>query len=418
MRKGFILISFILFSSGLFGQQFLPEYIPYDTVQKMTLLTKAHFNYQTSSIPNYFASYFLNGGKITQEHKDNVSNGLRMSNTAGAEQVFSLRFTDFSSHPFKDSTFGFYLNIEHHDHIGINYSKSLFDLVFYGNGPYTGETVDIVPANFTRSTFQKFGFGVTEVNTGSSFGISVVKGQSFSMMDFSKGNFLTDDSTANISFDYAANIARSDTNKTKWSAFNGIGMSIDFAWNFKVGQDSILPDYLNFQLRVQNAGFLVWNDASLSYTADTTIGYNGFSVNNILKPEEGLITGSTSVKDTLNINFVKKKYTAFLPADFLLGNYINPLKGYWLKPLYGVRYKLMEGYKVMPYIGACLRVAKRTHVQISGAYGGFGGFRVGLRFETQLGKRLHFVLGSSHVDGLYSGNAYGKDGYLALWVRF
>jgi len=411
-----IFLLFILF--GARAQNFLPEYVKYDTVQKMTLRTAAHFNYQSSSIPNYFSSYFLNGGKISATDKDNVSGGLKNSNAVGAEEVFSIRFTDFSSHPFGDKLWGYYLNVEHQDHIAMNFSKNLYDLVFYGNAPYVGETLNLVPANFSRYTFQKFGFGLIESTTGSSFGVSVVKGQSFSFMDFSKGDFFTDDSTANISFDYAANIARSDTNKTKWSSFNGIGLSIDFAWNFKIGRDSILPDLLNLQLRVQNAGFISWNNSSLNYTADTTVNYNGFSVNNILKPEQGLITGSTDLKDSLNIDFKKKKFTNFLPADFLLGNYINPLKGYWLKPMYGVRYKLMEGYKLMPYLGACMRVAKRTNVQLSGSYGGFGGFRVGLRFETQFGKRIHFIVGSSHVDGLYSKNAYGKDGFVALWVRF
>lgn len=418
MRTSFLAISIFLFSTVLFGQNYLPEYIKYDTVQKMTLHTGAHFNFQSSAIPNYFSSYFLNGGLISKSDKDNVSQGLKKSNSIGAEQAFSMRFTDFSTHPFKDTAWGYYLNIEHQDHIGLNFNKSLYDLVFYGNGPYTGTTIDLTPANFARYTFQKFGFGLTESTTGSWFGVSVVKGQSFSMMDCSRANFLTDDSTANISFDYAANISRSDTNKTNLSAFNGIGLSIDFAWNFKIGHDSIYPDFLNFQFRVQNAGFVSWNGSSLNYAADTTIQYNGFSVNNILKPEDALLTGSTSVKDSLNINYEKKKYVSLLPADFLLGNYINPLKGYWVKPLYGIRYKLMEGYKPMPYLGACLRVAKRTHVQLSGSYGGWGGFRVGLRFETQIGKKIHFIIGSSHVDGLYSKNAFGKDGYVALWVRF
>ncbi|HYG51212.1 MAG TPA: hypothetical protein VD905_09935 [Flavobacteriales bacterium] len=403
---------------SLQGQQFLPEYVQYDTVKKMTLRTAAHFNYQTSTIPNYFLNYFLNGGTISQGDKDNVSAGLKNTNSIGTEQFFSVRFTDFSGHPFKDSTLGYYLNVEHQDHIAANFNKTLFDLVFYGNGPYAGQTLNLANANFARYTFQKFGFGITEVTSGSSFGISVVKGQSFATMNLTKGNFLTDDSTANISFEYAADISRSDTLKTKLDAFNGVGMSIDLNWNFKLGRDTVLPDLLNFQLQVHNAGFIVWNQSTLNYTADSVAQYNGFEVNNVLRPEEGLITGNTDLKDTLNIRYEKKKRQSLLPADFLLGNYVNPLKGYWLKPLYGVRYKLMEGYKFMPYAGASIRVTKKSFLQVTGSYGGFGGFRAGVRYQAQLGKKMHVVIGSSHVDGLYSPNGFGKDGYAALWFRF
>lgn len=416
--KKILAIVFVCGSFSLNAQNFLPEYVQYDTVQKMTLRTAAHFNYQTSAIPNYFMNYFLNGGQISQAHKDNVSNGLKNSNSVGAEQVFSIRFTDFSGHPFKDSMLGYYLNIEHHDHIAANFNKTLFDLVFYGNGPYAGQTLNLAQANFARYTFQKFGFGITEASTGSSFGVSVVKGQSFSTMNLTKGDFLTDDSTANIRFDYTADLSRSDTLKTKFNAFNGVGMSIDLNWNFKLGRDSILPDLLNFQLQVHNAGFIAWNEATLNYLADTNVQYNGFTVDNITRPEEGLITGSTNLKDTLNIRYEKRKRQSFLPADFLFGNYVNPLKGYWLKPLFGVRYKLMEGYTVMPYLGASIKVSKKSFLQVHGSYGGFGGFRVGVRYQAQLGKRLHVVLGSSHIDGLYSPNGFGKDGYVALWVRF
>jgi hypothetical protein len=418
MKKNLLAILFISFSCILQAQNFLPEFIQYDTVQKMTLRTAAHFNYQTSSIPNYFANYFLNGGQITQADKDNVSNGLKNSNSLGAEEVFSLRFTDFSGHPFKDSTFGYYFNIEHQDHIAANFNKSLFDLVFYGNGPYAGQTLNLAQANFARYTFQKFGFGITEATTGSSFGVSLVKGQSFSTMNLTKGNFLTNDSTANINFDYAADLSRSDTLKTKFSSFNGVGLSIDLTWNFKLLRDTVLPDLLNFQLQVHNAGFISWNQSTLNYAADSSIQYNGFSVNNVAHPEEGLLTGNTNLKDTLNIHYEKKKHQTLLPADFLFGNYVNPFKGFWLKPLYGVRYKLMEGYKVMPYLGASIKVSKKSFLQLSGSYGGFGGFRLGLRYQAQLGKHINFVIGSSHVDGLYSQNSFGKDGYVALWVRF
>ena len=72
---------FLLHLTGItVAQNYLPEFVKYDTVQKMTLRTAAHFNYHTSAIPNSFSSYFINGGLISTTDKDNVSQGLKKSN--------------------------------------------------------------------------------------------------------------------------------------------------------------------------------------------------------------------------------------------------------------------------------------------------------------------------------------------------
>lgn len=419
MKKLVCLIAFFVAVMRLDAQSYIPEQYVQDTSIKMSLRTNYQFNYHTSSIPNYYSNFFLRGGYIDKETKDKVSNGLATTNRAGAEQQFSIRFTDFSSHPFKkDTSWGYYLNLEHQDHIGLNFSKNVFDLVFYGNGPFAGDVMNLVPFNFSRMTFQKFGFGLTDAVSGTSIGISLVKGQRFSHLNFNQADFYTDDSTGNISFDYSLEYSQSDTAKTRYTAFNGAGLSVDLNWNFKICNDSILPFFSQWQLRVNNAGFIIWNMATLNYEADSIVAFNGFSVDNILKPQDALLTGSTDLKDTINIRYVNKKFNALLPADVVLGNTVNPFTGYWIKPLVGGRYKLMEGYKPMAYAGAVIRLAKRTYIQANVSYGGFGGFRTGLKFQTMFGKRLNFMVGSSHVDGLYSSRAFGKDGYLALWLNF
>jgi hypothetical protein len=368
-------------------------------------------------LPNSFVSYFLNGGHISNDTKNQVSQDLHNKNTAGFEQVFGVRFVDFSAHPFKDPNLGYYLNIEHQDHLAVSFGRDAFNLAFYGNGPYTGQTLQLAPLDFTRITYQKIGFGVVDGQSGSYAGISLVKGQNFTQVKFTKADFYTDDSTANIRFDYNTEVSRSDTNKTSWSAFNGIGLAVDLCWNFGLWRDSILPDLNKWQLKLQNAGFVTWNNSSLYYSADSSIQYNGFSMENILKPDESLFTGNVNVNDTLKIKYKQKKYFSLLPADVVLGNVVNPYKGYWLKPLVGVRYKLMEGYTLMPYAGAVLRINKKMNVQATVSYGGFGGFRAGLKYQATIGKRVGLCIGTSGLDGLYSSNRFGKDGYFALLIR-
>lgn len=418
MKKFYLSFVICIFARVVTAQQFLPEYYSRtDTSMKMELRLNYHLSYHNSSLPNYFASYFLRGGYISEDIKNQVSQKLNNQNAAGFEQVFGLRFVDFSTHPFKDTNFGYYLNVEHQDHMAINFSRDAFNLAFYGNGPYTGQTLNLAPLDFTRMSFQKIGVGFIDGRNGSSAGISLVKGQAFSHVNFTQANFYTDDSTANINFDYAAEVSRSDTGKTSWSAFNGIGVGVDICWNFSILRDTILPDLGKWQFRLQNAGFITWNNASLYYGADSAISYNGFTVQNILKPDESLFTGNGDLSDTLKVKYQRKKYFSLLPADVVLGNVVNPYKGYWLKPLLGVRYKLMEGYKLMPYAGALLRINKKLNAQVTASYGGFGGFRVGLKVQGAIGKRVSFAIGSSGLDGIYSSNRFGKDGYLGLLVR-
>lgn len=419
MKKLCTSIIFLLFALVLPAQQFLPEYHRVqDTAMPMELRVGYHVSYQTSSLPNYFVSYFLKGGTISNDIKNNVSNGLKNNNTGGFEQVFGIRFTDFSTHPFKDKNLGYYLNIEHQDHLAANFSRDAFNLAFYGNGPYSGQTLNLAPVNYTQFKYQKIGVGFCDARTGSSAGISLVKGQTFSYVNFSKADFFTDDSTANISLDYSAEVSRSDTGKINWSAFNGAGVAVDLSWNFKIFRDTILPDLNHWQFRLQNAGFITWNNASLYYGGDSSIRYNGFSVDNILKPDAALFTGGNDLNDTLNIKYTRKKFFSLLPADVVLGNVVNPFTGRWLKPLVGVRYKLMEGYKLMPYLGAFVRISKNMNLQATGSYGGFGGFRFGLKYQAYFGKRVALSIGTSGLDGLVSSNRFGKDGYFAMQIRF
>lgn len=418
MKQFFLSLLFFVCVTAVSAQNFLPEYyVREDTSMKMELRLNYQLSYHTSTLPNYFVSYFLKGGFISDDTKANVASGLKQNNTAGFEQSGGIRFIDFSSHPFKDPNLGYYIDIQHQDHLSASFSRDAFNLAFYGNGPYTGQTLHLAPLDYTRTSFQKIGFGFIDGRSGSSAGISLVKGQTFNHVNFSQADFYTDDSTANINFDYAAEVSRSDTNKTSWSAFNGIGIAIDLCWNFKVLRDTILPSLGTWQIKLQNAGFVTWNSSSMYYGADSAIQYNGFTVNNILKPDESLFTGNTDLNDTLRIKYSRKKYFSLLPADFVLGNVVSPYKGYWLKPLLGVRYKLMEGYKLMPYLGALLRINRNMNIQAMASYGGFGGFRVGLKFQARMGKRVALALGSSGLDGLYSSNRFGKDGYFGLLIR-
>lgn len=401
-----------------FSQQYLPEYMQFDTTTSFLLKSNYEAGYHTSSVPNSFLSYFINGGFIDEEAKNKVSNKLDENNTIGAQQAFSLRLYDFKTHPFKDKDWAYYFNLEHQEHLSLNFTKTMFDLAFYGNGNYVGQELQLAPVNITHLKYQKIGFGLLEMTSGTSLGISLVKGQTLNYLDFSNAVLHTDDSTANIDFAYQTQIARSDSAKTNWTAFNGTGMAIDITWNFKFLSDSILPDLTRWQIKVNNAGFLVWNTATLNYQADSAIQYNGFQVNSLLQPDEALLNTNIDIKDTLNVNFEKKRFPVLLPMDVTLGNYVNPLSGFWLKPLVGFRYKLMEGYKPMFYAGASVKLAKRSFLQCVGSYGGFGGLRVNLRLQTILGKHLNLLVGSSSIDGAYSGARFAKDIYAGLWFRF
>ncbi len=418
MIKKTILYFILILSFSSKAQNYLPNMITTDTTRKMIVSADYHFTIQSQSIPNYYLNYFLNGGTIANEDKDKVTGGLKNLNNIGAEQIISLRFTDYSSHPFKDSTWGYFINVENQNILGATFGKSLFDLVFYGNGPYAGTKLDLSGLELTQLSFQKIGFGISDIKTGSSFGVSLVKGQNFNYARLSKGDFLTDDSTGNITFDYSADVARSNPDKTKFSAFNGAGVAVDFCWNLKILKDSTLPFFSRWQIKVNNAGFLNWNISSNVYRGDSTISYSGFSVGNILKPTDDLLGSGKNVADTLKLKYERKKYFTLLPVDINIGNLIDSRIGYWIKPLIGFRYKLITGYSPMGYAGCLLRTGKNSSLQITGSYGGWGGFRTGTKWQGKIGKYFNFLIGSSNVDGWLSKNRFGKDLFGGIWFTF
>lgn len=418
MRRIQIIFFILLVANHLSAQNFLPEVIRTDTSKPMIIRLNYGLSYHSQNLPNSFMNYFIQGGKISNDEKGEVSDGLKSSNSLGGEQIITARYMDFSSHPFKDKNWGFFINLEHHNHFGAVFSKNLFDLAFYGNGPYTGQHLDISGFEVNQLSFQKLGVGIADSRSGSEVSVSVVKGQQFSYGNFTKADFYTDDSTANITFEYSSTIARSNPDEKKFSAFNGAGVGVDFIWNFKVLRDTILPTFTRWQLRVMNAGFITWNSATQVHQKDSVVNYTGFEITSFFQPQEDLIGGNTTFQDTITPRYENKKFYSLLPVDVRLGNLVDPYTGKWIKPVFGFRYKLITGFKPMGYAGCIMRLNQSTNFQTIASYGGFGGLRVGIKLQGKFGKNFNYMIGSSSVDGLASSSRYGKDAYIGFWMRF
>ena len=407
-----------LFSSYSWSQNFVPMKFETDTAVDFFVRGGYEGYFLSDKVQNYFTRYFIKGGTISNEDKIAASSKLDEKNVIGAEQNMSLQVFDFTFQPFKEKEWGFLIQAGASLSVSSRFNKSLFDLVFFGNRDYAGQTLSLSEFELTQYTYQKLGAGIFSKKDLSYIVVSLVKGQEFQEFNLSQGDFYTDPGGALISFDYNASVTKSDTAKKGFNAFNGIGVCTDMVFNFKIGRDTILPAITNFQLRLEDMGFIKWNSNTLNYEKDSNIVYSGFEVNNFFDPGESFLSGETDINDTVQIRYKQSSYNTLLPATFTFGNVVDPFRGKWIKPLFGFRYKLFANYSPMGYLGVNARFHKYMFGNLTAVYGGYGGFRTGFQFTYQKAKHLHITAGSSNVVGWVSKNGYGKDVFVNLGYIF
>ena len=118
----------------------------------------------SSSVPQAFINKFIFPDFIDNELKDAASKKIKKINYFGAS--VSGNFNFLSSYKEKSAKkgsfygFGFGTNLE----ANLRFSDDLFNLTFYGNQPFTNQTLNLDKCNFNSLSYSYF-----EVSYGQSF---------------------------------------------------------------------------------------------------------------------------------------------------------------------------------------------------------------------------------------------------------
>ena len=190
------------------------------------------YSINSTVLSNEFYNFFIQGGYIDTEAKDRISGRLRTSNQLGGDVNFGIYYAQKI-----DSLFGkarhklnYFINISNRWHFDVRFSDDLFNLGFYGNKIFAGQTAELGDFNLNLLKYQQFELGLMNSNDSGKqygFGISFLKAEEHFYINSNRADLYTETTGEYVDLNMNLQINQSDTASRGLQAFNGWGLSTD-----------------------------------------------------------------------------------------------------------------------------------------------------------------------------------------------
>lgn len=399
-----ILSIFIAFASGISAQN---NFFLADTNANQ-IVVNSYGGVASNAIPQNFMNKFIFPGFIDKDLKDEASGKLKDENIFGGEFITDIN-TYFKPGSFTKNGFwgvGFGTNIEGN----LNFTKDLFNLIFYGNKPYAGQTLDL-----NNTSFEAIGYSHIDFTLGKSYkknqathnywiDLGVVLGHNFTSFNLPLASVYTEPNGSYVDVTIKdGEMAFSDTSST--SLINGFGGKLNLNYHYQSEKTTLL-------VQAKNIGGISWNSVT-SYDIDTTLRFEGIEVDDIFEFSDSVLNEVTTIDSLVNT----KKGRAFrmLPIDFNV-YYKKDLGKLAIDAI--ARYRIFTNYNPYVRVGAYYKLPIFTP-GVTVAYGGYGSLQVGLNTELNLAKKLKIVLGTNNILGaIVPNSSTALDAYLGMRLHF
>ena len=336
---------------------------------KHEVLLSGIANYQSSSMGKDISKSFFYGGYIDDAMKNTTSARQQLINRYGINVNTELSYRNHSSSLFKDSSKGLILQYGFYNFTGIQYSEDLFDLLFFGNSAFIGDTAFLSGSRFDSYTFQKVGFGWFNKYNKSSITFNAVGVQNVISGAIQQGAIYQSASLDTLHFEMDASYRQSSNNK-----FCGFGLALDADYRFHMPRGE--KERIYFQLLVRNLGVVCLPNAR-KYNVQSTIEYSSYTL-------DQLLNASTVFNDTeeavANLSDSSELGTNWrvLPALMQFSKLVDRDSERNFQGFYGARAYLASSFIPMVFAGLDVHPAKWCRIGIQGSYGGFSNLRWGM----------------------------------------
>ena len=388
---------FILFGvmcwSNLFSQLMLP------VQQDTTLLKRSNelvfsgvADYQSTSIRKDITKSFFYGGFIDDGMKGQTSARQQLINRFGVDLNSEIEYRSHNSNMFKDSTNGFLLKYGFYNFSAIEYTEDVFDLLFYGNSAFIGDTAFLTGSRFDSYSFQKIGLGWFDKYSKSSFTLNAIGVHNILSGRIENGSLYQSASIDSISLSLNAKYNQSNSN-----TFCGFGLAVDIDYRFDMPKNNDEKIYV--QLLMRNLG-VVCLPKVRSYSFKNNLNYASYSIDDLLNAStifndlEGTL-GSLSDSSSLRTDW------KLLPALFQFTKLVDRNSVRKIQGFYGARAYLSSSFMPMFFLGIDYKPVKWYRIGLQASYGGFSNLRWGMYSALKFNR---FSL------GLASENLFSKTG--------
>lgn len=309
----------------------------------------------------------------------------------------------------------FFASYNQRDMQNISASKQTYELLFYGNARFEGDTANLSNLMLQSFVYNQYTLGVKKtINTSKyqmQLGISLSFLQVVNNQDIATGGdtwlytapygeYL--DANYQLTFNSALNGA------PKFTQLNGEGVSGDFdlsVWN---------KDKWKLSFDISDIGTMFFNNNPVNYSASNFVHFQGITLPN-------LASFSSQTFDTLNIDSAvrselpkKTRNNYMLDVPFTINLiFSKPILHDRLVLNAGVQYYNVEGYHIYGYVKTNYFINPTTVISASAGVGGYSLFNLGFEF-AKTWKYFDLAIGSGNLIGLALPTLYNGSG---LYIR-
>ncbi len=413
MRGRFCVILFLCSVSAF--AQYNSEFLNFEQTGR-SISINGEYELGSNGLYNSFFNKFILGGYIDKNLKDKQVAHMKELNVLGANANYDI--TAFFG---KNTKFSYLIGIKDQQIFNASYTKDFYQLAFYGNKPYLGETKNFSGSSINSLRFQelKVGFIWHKIDTTAKIGasVSILKGQQLFYIKANQGSSLYTNATGTeLIFNSNFTMAVSDNSK-KISPliYQGIGASANIffetPYQSKLGKGSVLT------VNANNIGFLHWFDNSVQYSSDSSFTFSGYHVDNLLALKDSTLSAinkDTIIKNTTNAH--KQSFNVNIPTNLLIINKILFTDKFAFST--GFRYLFNSNFKPYFFMQGEYKFTKHFSTALLVGYGGYAKLGVGLTLVYNT-PAFYVKLGSNSLQGYISPkNTYGQGAFISIAKKF
>ena len=395
--------------------QYNSEFLNFNETGR-SISINSEYELGSNGLKNDLLNKFLYGGYIDNSTKENSNKNMKVHSVAGG--TFNYDVSVFFG---RNANYSFLISAKDQLIFNSSFTKDAYQLAFYGNKPYLGQSKNLGGTSFNYLHFQELKMGLIwhKVDSNAKIGasISLLKGyQSYNIQARKGSSLYTNNDGSELDLTTNFNMAISDTNKRRnFFDFSGIGASADIffetPYKSSLGKSSVLT------VNANNIGFIHWAENSVQYSSDSIIKFDGYHVNNLFDLKDSTLSAIN--RDTIlrrATNTHKEPFNVNIPTNLIIINKIKFTNKFALSV--GFRYLFNSNFKPYIFTVASYNFTPKLMGDFHLAYGGYSKLSIGLAF-TYNAKLWYVKLGSNGLQGLVlPTKTYGQSLFFSVAKKF
>jgi hypothetical protein len=367
-------------------------------------------DYGATAVQNGVTNRMFLGGFIDSTLKENSLSRHTAVNRIGVNAGGEIYYRNANQKLFKNKNWGYEISAGVNYFGGALYGRDAFDLVFFGNQNYIGDTMNLSGLDASFTAMQKIGFGFYDNKSKSSVRLNLYNISSRIDADFRDFEIMQSEDGQEMTLRMDGDVTVGQS-----AQFNqGFGVGVDF--DFRIPISWVKGDDAYLQFKSQNLGFAYMYEAQNKYSFDTTIVFDGFRFEQLVA-ENGYFSDSISILDTLGIRSQDVNSVFLLPGFIQVSKMVDNNSDKQLQSFFGLRVYPTLIFSPLGFAGADYRFNDHIHAGASVTFGGFAGLRFGAYGQFNWDK-FGLGIGSDNFSGFMRSGGNGTSTYLNAVCRF